>query len=192
MLQLTVQYHFDLSSQLVLDRAWRPVSVNRLEPIEFLHGLELHLDLALIFDEAVIHVLGGLHVHPGLPVVQHEVFTQVSLDQNCWTDRQVEHSVWNERYAVYLPNPGGFNSAYNRTGHQCVDITIGQDDEAGPKGWKDAILELIGEISCIEQAQSARAENVSLHGLFEFAADEHRSFQSDVHRWKPPAFEPVA
>ena len=162
MLQLSIEYHFDFSLQLILDRARRPVSIDRFEPIEFLHGLELHLNPPLIFEEAVVHVRRTLHV------------------------------VGNQRNAVYLPNPRRFDSANDRTRHQCVDIAIGQDDEARTKRRKDAVLELVCEIRRIEQAQGTSAENVPLHGLFEFAADKHRSFQPDVYCWKATAFEPVA
>jgi hypothetical protein len=80
------------------------------------------------------------------------MFPQIPLAKNLWTHCQIEHGIGNESNAVNLPNPCRFNTAHDCTGHERVDITIGQDDEAGAKSRKDAVFELVGEIRRIEQA----------------------------------------
>ena len=176
----------------MLDPARRPISVNRLEPVEFLHGFEFFLNVTLISDKAAVHIRRAVHVHSGFPVVQHRVLPQVPFDENSRTHREIKNGIRNERDAVYLSNPRRLNAADDRSCHQRVDITICQDDEAGAQRRNDSVFELVGEIGRVEQAECSRAQNVSLHRPLELAADEHRPLQSDIHRWITEALEPIA
>jgi hypothetical protein len=114
----------------MLDPARRTISVNRLEPVEFLHGFEFFLNVSLIFDKAAVHIRRAVHVHSRFPVVQHQVLPQVPFNENSRAHREIKNGIRNERDAVYLSNPRRLNAAYDRARHQRVDITIRQNDEA--------------------------------------------------------------
>src|SRR6185369_4098002 len=82
--------------------------------------------------------------------------------------------------------------AHNSSRHEGVDITVGKDDKSGAKSREDYVLELIGEVGGVKQAQRPSAQNISTHRLFQFAADQHGPFQADVDCWIAASFEPVS
>ncbi len=192
MTRLSVEYRFDLSTQFVLDSPRGAVSIDRLKTIEFLHGFELFLNLTLVFYETGVHIGGPVHIHSGFPIIQRGVFAQIPFNENARADGQVEHRVRNKCDAVDLPDPGRFNSTDDRPRHQRIDITVCQDDETRAESREDAVLELVGKIRRIKQAQCSCAENVALHRLFELAAHQHRSLQADVYRGIAQTFKPIS
>ena len=52
------------------------------------------------------------------------------------------------------------------------------------------VLQLIGEIGRVKQAERGAAENVSLLGLLQFFADESGALQADLHGGVAAAFQP--
>jgi hypothetical protein len=191
MIRLAVEYRFNSCTEIVLNGAGRPVSVNRSETVVFLHGFEFFLDQPLIFDEALVHVRGPVHIHPGFPIVERCMLPQVSFDENFGTHRQIKDGVGNEGDAVDVAYPGALDAPDDGSRHERVDVAVGQDDEAGAQRRDDAVFELIGEIGRVEETEGARSEDVPAHGLLEFAADEHGSFQTDVRGRIAPPFKPV-
>jgi hypothetical protein len=192
MIRLAVEYHLDSCPKIVLDCAGRTVSIDGFETVEFLHGFEFFLDQPLIFDEAGIHVRGPVHIHAGFPIVEHGVLSEISFHENFGAHREIEDCVGHQGDAVDVAYPCRFDAAYDRARHQGVDVAVGEDDEAGAQSRDDAVFQLIGEVGGIEQAEGSGAEDVALHRLFEFAADEHRALQSDIGCRIAAAFEPVA
>lgn len=176
----------------MLDVPWRSIPIDRLETVEFLHGLEFLLNETLILDEAAVHVRRAVHIHAGFPIVQHGMLPQVPLDQNFRAHGEIKDGIGNKSDAVDLANPCRLNAANDRARHQRIDVTIGQNDEARTQRRNDPVLELVGEIGRIEQAEGSRAQNISAHGLLEFAANEHGPLQSDVYRGAAAPFQPIA
>ena len=117
---------------------------------------------------------------------------QIALDQNLRADRQVKNCIWNETDAVHAANPGRLDAPDDGSGHQRVDIPVRENDEPGSKRWNDPVFELVGKIRRIKQTESSRAQNVAVHGLFQFASHERGSFKSDIDGWMAAAFEPVS
>ncbi len=157
-----------------------------------LHRFELFLDLTLVFDEAGVHVRRAMHVHPGFPIVQHRMFSQISLNENFRTHCQIEHGVGHKGNAVHIANPGGLDAADDRPRHECIDVSVCQNDETRAQSGHNSVFELVCEVRRVEQAQRSRPENISAHRLLEFAADEHGSLQTDVHRRIAEPFKPIA
>jgi len=108
----------------MLDRSRRAVSVDGFESIESLHGLELFLDQALILDKAAVHAGCAVHVHPGLPVIEDGVFSEITLDENSGTYRQIKDCIRNKCDAVYIANPFRFNTTHNGARHQRIDVSV--------------------------------------------------------------------
>ena len=175
----------------MLNRSPRPIAVECLESVQFLHGLEFFLNVTLIFDKAAVHIRGAMHVHARFPVIQEQVLTQVAFDQDFGAHCQIKNGFRNERDAVYFENPRRFDPAHDRARHERVDVAVGKNNETGPKRRNDPVLELVGEIRGIKQAERSRAQNVSAHGLLQLPADEHGSLQADVYRRIAAAFKPV-
>src|SRR5215471_19599767 len=123
-----------------------------------------------------------MHVHSGLPIIEHGMLPEVSLDQDLGAYGQIEDRVRYQSNAVHVPYPCGFDTSHDGASHQSVDVTVGKNDESGTQRGNDSVLELVGKVGRVKQTEGPRAENVPLHRGFELAADEHRSFQADVRR----------
>jgi hypothetical protein len=92
-IRLAVENNFDFRAKFVLNRAGRSVAVDGFEPVVLLHCLELFLDLPLIFDEAGVHAGRAMHVHPGLPIIEHGMLPEISFDQDLGAHRQIKDGV---------------------------------------------------------------------------------------------------
>ena len=102
-----------------------------------------------------------MDVHAGFPIIQNRVLAQISFDENFGTDLEIKHSVRNKRDAVNVSNPRGIHAAHNGPRHERVDIAVGKDDKPGAKRRKNYVLELVGKVGRVKQAERSRAQNIS-------------------------------
>ena len=120
------------------------------------------------------------------------MFSQISLNENFWTHRQIEHGIRHKSDAVHIANPRGLDATYDSARHKCVNVPVGENNETGAQSRNNSVFQLVCEIRGVEQAKRSRPENIPAHRPFELAADEHRSLQADVHRGIAAPFKPIA
>src|SRR5262245_15433310 len=189
---LAVQDRFDLGLQFLLNSARWTISVHSLKAVNLMHLIKLLLNLIMVLNETVVHVLGPIHIHARLPVIEHRVFPEITFNKYFRTYGNIENRIRYERNAIDLLYPVRFHAANDRASHECIDVAVGEHDKSSAQGRQNAVLELIGKISGVEQAQRACSQDVALHCFFEFSAHQAGALQTDIRRGIAATLEPVA
>ena len=110
---LATKDRFNFRLQLLLNGPWWTISVHRLEAIDLLHLLKLLLNLLLVLNETVVHVLGPVDIHARLPVIEYSVLPEIAFNQDFRTHGDIENGIRHERYAVNLLDPLRLHAAHD-------------------------------------------------------------------------------
>src|SRR5262245_33765226 len=187
-----VQDRVNLGLQLLLNGPRRTISIYGLETVDLLHLPELLLNLLLVLDKTVVHVLGPVYIHARLPIVEHRVLPEVAFNKYLRTNSNVEDCIRYKSNAVDLLNPVRLHAADDRARHELVYVPVRQDDKARTQCRQYSVLELICKVGCVEQAERTCPENVALHCGLEFTTNEAGALQTDICRRIAAPFEPVS
>src|SRR5439155_23184183 len=102
--------------------------IDHLEIVLLRQNVELLQQRALILSEALKHVLAGMQVHAGFPVIE-PTREDDSRHQVVHADTQVEYGIGLQSKAVNVVDPRGINTTHHRACDQRVDIAVGQYHE---------------------------------------------------------------
>ena len=95
-----------------------------------------------------------------------------ALHQFLRRDVEIKDRVRLQGDAVEVLQPGLVHAAHHVARHERVDVTVGQDNKAGFQRRQDDVLELVGKIRGVEQAERGAAQDVALLRLLQFLAHE--------------------
>src|ERR1051325_10550775 len=181
----------DLSLQIDVDFVGRPVSIHDGEAVGGLEALEMFGHERLVLQETVEHVARQAEVHAAFPIIERGALGEVALHKFLGGDVEVKDRVGHEGDAVNVLQPFLIHAADEVTGHERVDVAVGQHHQAGAQAGQDDILQLISEVGRIKQAERGMAEDVSVLRLVEFLAHESGALEADLHGGVAAALEPL-
>src|SRR5215475_4943993 len=92
-----------------------------------------------------------MHVHSGLPIIEHGVLPEVSFDQDLGAYGQIEDGVRHQSNTVHIPYPYGFDTSHNGASHQSVDVAVGGNDKSGTHRGNDSVFELVGKVGRVNR-----------------------------------------
>ena len=118
-------------------------------------------------------------------------FEKFRCHQGLRINAHVHHGIGHDGDVVEIAEPIHLHAANQVPGHQGVDVAVGQHDEAGSQCRQDDVLQLVGEIRRVKQAQRGPAENVPALGFFELLAHQRRTLQTHLYRGMSSTFQPL-
>ena len=163
--------------------------IDDFEVVFLRQALELRQQLGLILPEAVVHILAGMNIHAGFPIIEPPRENHAG-DQIIHANAQIEGGVRLQRKAIDVANPPGVSAPHDGARHQGIDIAIGQHHETGPQRRNDFMFQAVGEIRGIEQAQGNAPQGVPFFCLLDALAGKFRALDGGVENRPALLLEP--
>ncbi len=131
---------------------------------EFVHDLVVLVQHPRLKDLEAFHdVRAKPEVHPGLVVLQLRTCAfkearQGDFDRNA----EVEGQIGLDSEAVKASHPTMRNTPHCVSCEGCVHVAVGQNDHAGLERGQDLVVQAVGEIGRVQQAERQRRQDLRL------------------------------